>query len=131
MILILDSQNLIKSEGKYIETSQGIRPGGCLFGKRGEDVTADENISLNNGNLFVIDGVDNPIERIHCSEWTDGSIITLFALFSCSLKHMAVEQEEYRPLFLSGSTDFDMEPNFNISLMYINGTWHEISRFVA
>jgi hypothetical protein len=112
-------------------TSDGyIQPASRVLGKKGSDVANANDITLGDGNYFIITGTTT-INRILSTGWTTGSEIILQADDSVKITHTgAMPGSGYYGVKLAGSADYDMTAGDVLKIYFDGGFWRESSRTV-
>jgi hypothetical protein len=102
--------------------------GNRFLTSKGTNVASTNNMTLyNDGNYFNITGA-NTINLINSVGWTSGSEITLYSATAPTIAHNQTASGDYKTILLSDSSDYLLETDAIITLVYDGTYWREKSR---
>lgn len=101
-----------------------------LLGKRGADAASGTDLTLGNGNYFLVTGTTQ-IEGIIPAGWTGGSTVILQFVSSVTVAHSGIS-ENGDPVLLAGAANFSATAGDTLTLVRDDsgGFWREIARTV-
>lgn len=121
--------NTIKDEGGAYDVifSNGDIQGKRILGRQGTDVVSANNITLGNGNAFVITG-NTQVNLISSSGWTSGSVITLQFSGTPTVKHFYAPSGVYKAINWKSGADKVMTGGevFMLVLSWDTNYWTEV-----
>ena len=89
-----------------------------------DTITSSNNITLTNGNLFLIDG-STTLYRIEKTNWTNGSEITLQFNANNTVQNNASISGDYVPIIFKNGQNKDVVNTEIVKLIFINDIWYE------
>ena len=93
-----------------------------IQGLQGPDVTSATNITLLDGNFFVVQGTTT-IDSMSTANWQAGSIVTLLFNNSLTLRNDIVPPGGFARFFLPGATTLSVNQNDMLTLVFDGGEW--------
>ena len=112
----------------YIGTGD-IKIDGRTLGYKGAAVASANDITLGQGNFFVITGTTQ-INRILGTGWTPGSVVTFRFNLSVDVTHNTAAGSDYYGFLLAGGSTFSATGEDTLTVLFDGGYWREISRTV-
>lgn len=101
-----------------------------LLGKQGADVPSDVDLTLGNGNYFIVTGTTT-IHGIRGTGWTAGSVVVLQFSATVTVTHSGTP-DSGDALFLAGGLDYIATSGDTLTLLRdaAVGVWREVARAI-
>lgn len=112
-----------------VDNAGNVTHAGRLNGTKGADVASANDITLGQGNYFVVTGTTQ-INRILGTNWASGSKVTLQFSASLTVTNGTAAGSSFFGFKLAGAANFSATADDTLTVMFDGAWWREIARTV-
>jgi len=122
-----DARNSDVNNYSFYGAAGDIYNAGRILGYKGSDVASANDITLGQGNFFLVTGTTT-VQRILGAGWTAGSVVTLYFADNIQIDHNVAAGGGYYGILLEGAGgNFSATASDTLTIIFSADKWREIS----